>query len=219
MLNHTQWFLAGMSITLSIQLSQPVVGVVPVGKVVQIAQITADFRQIKYTLIPSTYQNGLQTLATEVHTPEDCCNSSDAAEKEGVQLYQQGTAEAKRVAIAKFEQVLKLYREAGDRLGEIRILNNIGLVYSELEEQQKALEYFSQSLPLLRAVGDCKGEAITLSNIGAVYLKLGEKQKALEYFDQSLSLLRAVGDRGGEALTLNNIGAIYSFWGEQQKAL
>jgi tetratricopeptide (TPR) repeat protein len=71
--------------------------------------------------------------------------------------------------IAKFEQALKLYREASDRLGEARTLNNIGLIYSELGEKQKALEYYSQALPLVRAVGNRGGEATTLNNIGLVY--------------------------------------------------
>ncbi|MEG4057624.1 MULTISPECIES: CHAT domain-containing tetratricopeptide repeat protein [unclassified Microcoleus] len=188
MFDRTQWFLAGMSIALSVQLSQPIAAAVPVGKVVQIAQT----------------------------------NSNEAAEKalnEGLQLYQQGTAQALRGAIVKFEQALKLYREAGDHTREARALNNIGLVYSDLGEKQKALEYYSQSLPLRRAVGDRRGEATTLSNIGTVYSELGEKQKALEYYSQSLPLYRAVGDRGGEALTLNNIGNVYSELGEKQKAL
>jgi CHAT domain-containing protein/Tfp pilus assembly protein PilF len=188
MFDRTQWILAGMSIALSLQLSQPVSAAVPVGKVVQTAQT----------------------------------NSSDAAETalmEGIQLYQQGTAEAKRSALVKFEQALKLYREAGDRSLEATTLNNIGSVYSELGEKQKALEYYSQSLPLSRAVGDRGGEALTLNNIGAVYSELGEKQKALEYYSQSLPLRRATGDRGGEAATLNNIGAVYSELGEKQKAL
>ena len=87
MFDRTQWFLAGMSIALSLQLSQPVAAAVPVGKVVQTAQT----------------------------------NSSEAAHKafkEGVQLSQQATAESLRGAIVKFEQALKLYREAGDRRWE-----------------------------------------------------------------------------------------------------
>ncbi|WP_445304868.1 CHAT domain-containing tetratricopeptide repeat protein [Microcoleus sp. S36b_A4] len=149
-------------------------------------------------------------------------NSSDAAEKafkEGVQLYNQGTAQAKRSAIVKFEIALKLYREAGDRRGEATTLTGIGRVYSELGEKQKALEYYSQSLPLTRATGDHREEAVTLTNIGNVYSELGEKQKALEYYSQSLPLFRAVGNRRGEALTLNNIGTVYSNLGEKQKAL
>jgi tetratricopeptide (TPR) repeat protein len=124
MFDRTQLILAGMSIALSLQLSQPVAAAVPVGKVVQTAQT----------------------------------NSSDAAAKafeEGVQRYQQGTVEAKRSAIVKFEQALKLYREAGDREQEATTLNNIGSVYSALGQKQKALEYDSQSLPLSRAA-DCK---------------------------------------------------------------
>jgi CHAT domain-containing protein/Tfp pilus assembly protein PilF len=188
MFDRTQWVLAGMSIALSLQLSQPVAATVSVGKVVQTSQT----------------------------------NSSDAAEtalKEGRQLYQQGTVEAKRSAIVKFEEALKLYREAGDRAEEAVLLNNIGLVYSALGEQQKALEYYSQSLPLLRAVGDRSLEATTLTNIGLVYSALGEQQKALEYYSQSLPLWRAVGDRRGEATTLTSIGSVYSQLGEQQKAL
>jgi len=186
MLDRTQWFLAGMSIALSLQLSQPVAAAVPVGKVVQTAQT----------------------------------NSSDAAVKalkEGLQLYNQGTAEALRGAIVKFEEALKLFRAVGDRGGEAGTLNNIGLVYSALGEKQKALEYYSQSLPRLRAVGD--HGAITLNNIGLVYSELGQKQKALEYYSQSLPLSRAVGDRSLEATTLTSIGSVYSALGEEQKAL
>jgi len=188
MFDRTQWFLAGMSIALSLQLSQPVAATVSVGKVVQTAQT----------------------------------NSSDAAEtafKEGLQLYQQGTVEAKRSAIVKFEQALKLYREAGDRSGEASTLTSIGSVYSDLGEKQKALEYYSQSLPLRRAVRDRGGEATTLTSIGRVHSDLGEKQKALEYYSQSLALRRAVGDRRGEAATLNHIGNVYADLGEKQKAL
>jgi hypothetical protein len=38
MLDRAQWFLAGMLIALSVQLSQPVAAAVPVGKTVQTAQ-------------------------------------------------------------------------------------------------------------------------------------------------------------------------------------
>jgi tetratricopeptide (TPR) repeat protein len=124
MFDRTQLILAGMSIALSLQLSQPVAATVSVGKVVQTAQT----------------------------------NSSDAAQtafEEGLQLYKQGTAEALRGAIVKYEEALKLYRKAGDREQEATTLNNIGSVYSALGQKQKALEYDSQSLPLSRAA-DCK---------------------------------------------------------------
>jgi CHAT domain-containing protein/Tfp pilus assembly protein PilF len=149
-------------------------------------------------------------------------NQAAAAERtftEGDQLYQQGTAQSLRKAIAKWEEALKLYREAGDRRGEAFTLTNIGQVYSDLEEKQKALEYYSQSLPLSRAVGDRKQEASILNSIGSAYSYLGEKQKAREYFNQSLLLHREAGNRYGEATVLNNIGLVYLELGENQKAL
>ncbi|MBD1883014.1 tetratricopeptide repeat protein [Microcoleus sp. FACHB-45] len=138
---------------------------------------------------------------------------------EGDKLYQQGTAESLRKAIAKYEEAVKLYREAGDTSGQAVSLLALGKVYSYLGEKQKALEYYSQSLPLSRAIGDRSGEGNTLTGIGSVYSDLGEKQKALEYYSQSLPLYREVGDRGGEAGTLNNIGRVYDDLGEKQKAL
>jgi CHAT domain-containing protein len=145
-----------------------------------------------------------------------------AAEKaftEGMQMFQQGTAQSLRQAIAKFEEALKLYREAGDTSAQAASLLVLGKVYDDLGEKQKALEYYSQSLPLRRALGDRSGEAIALNNIGKVYSDLGEKQKGLEYLGQSLPLFRAVGDRTLEAVTLNNIGGVYDDLGENQKAL
>jgi len=188
MFDRTQWVLAGMSIALSLQLSQPVAAAVPLGKTVQTAQT----------------------------------NSSEAAEtalNEGLQLYNQGTAEALRGAIVKLEEALKLYRQAGDNGKQAFSLIALAKIYSDLGEKQKALEYYSQSLPLTRVVGDRTLEAGALHSIGLVYADLGEQQKALEYYNQSLSLIRAIGERAYEARILNGIGLVYSNLGEQQKAL
>ncbi|MEG4813169.1 tetratricopeptide repeat protein [Microcoleus sp. K5-D4] len=145
--------------------------------------------------------------------------AAERALKEGDQVYQEGTAESLRKALAKYEEALKLFRAGGGRAGEATTLHSIGKVYSDLGEKQKALEYYSQSLPLSRAIGDRSGEAVTLTNIGRVYSVLGEKQKALDYYNQSLSLSRVIGDRQKEAYNLLGIGMIYAEFGEQQKAL
>ncbi|MEG4106708.1 tetratricopeptide repeat protein [Microcoleus sp. S13_C5] len=188
MFDRAQWFLAGISITLSVLLSQPVAVAVPVGKVVQTAQ----------------------------------SNSNEGAAKalnEGLQLYEQGTTQAKRSAIVKCEEALKLFRQAGDNRGQALSLLGLAKIYLDLGEKQKALEYWSQSLPLSRTLGDRRWEATALTSIGTVYDELGEKQKALEYYNQSLSLKRAIGDRSGEARTLTSIGTVYLQLGEKQKAL
>jgi tetratricopeptide (TPR) repeat protein len=77
--------------------------------------------------------------------------------QEGKQLYQQGTAESLGKAIAKFEQVLLLYRQVSDinvgqslRSLEADTISYIAKIYSELGEKQKALSYYNQCLSLYR---------------------------------------------------------------------
>ena len=91
---------------------------------------------------------------------------------------------------------------------EATTLNNIGLAYSNLREQQRALDYFNQSLLIGREVEDLNIEATTLNNIGLVYSNLGEQQRALDYYNQALPISREVENRVIEAKTLGNIAEI-----------
>ena len=127
-----------------------------------------------------------QPAATSQYTQYATRAAAEQALLEGMQLYEQGTVESLRQAIAKWEEALPLFRTTGDKATEAFTLLGIGRVYDALGEKQKALDYYNQSLPLSRATGDKAGEATTLNNIGLVYDALGEKQKALEFYNQSL---------------------------------
>jgi len=159
---------------------------------------------------------------------EELRNASEADRKrvraerglaEAKRLQTEGTAEALREAITRYEEFVKVSREVGERAREANTLNSLGVSYDALGDKQKALEYFILALPIRREVGDHIGEADTLMNIGGVYELLGNKQKALEYFELSVPILKEVGDLKKEATTLTNIGAIYNAIGEKQKAL
>ncbi|WP_214558813.1 tetratricopeptide repeat protein, partial [Planktothrix agardhii] len=144
---------------------------------------------------------------------------ADKLLQEGLELFQQGTAESLRQALEKWQAARQLYHAAGDKGTEAVTLLLIGRINDDLGEKQQALDYYNQALPLSRAVGDRRMEATTLNNIGLVYDSLGEKQQALDYYNQALPLSRAVGDRRMEATTLNNIGLVYDSLGEKQQAL
>nr|WP_293101882.1 CHAT domain-containing tetratricopeptide repeat protein [Okeania sp. SIO2F4] len=149
-------------------------------------------------------------------------NPDAEAEKafdEGMKLYQEGTAESLRGAIAKWEEALLLFRKTGNLSREASTLLWLGNVYSHLGEKQKALSFYNQALPLRQQVGDKGGEATVINNIGVVYSNLGEKQTALNYYNQALPLSQQVGDRHQEATVINNIGVVYSNLGEKQTAL
>lgn len=150
---------------------------------------------------------------------EDVRTTAGAIYQEGLQLYQQGTAESLQQAIARWQESLKLWQEVGDKSQQALMLNNIGIAYNNLGEKQEALNHYKQALSLRREVGDRRGEATTLNNMGSVYDSLGAKQEALNYYNQALLLRRQVGDKRGEATTLSNIGSVYDSLGEKQKAL
>ncbi|HEY9872277.1 MAG TPA: tetratricopeptide repeat protein [Candidatus Obscuribacterales bacterium] len=145
--------------------------------------------------------------------------AAEKAYKEAEQLFQQGTAESRRGAIAKYEEALKLWRSVGDRSQEAQMLQSIGLVYYSLGEKQKTLDYYNQALSIKRELKDLVGEAVTLSMIGATYSDLGEKQKALESYNRSLSLFRGLKNRVFEAKMLANIASVYSDLGDRQSSL
>ena len=230
MLDRTQWFLAGMSIALSLQLSQPVAAAVYVGKALQTAQtnsnsvssVTKKLYEEAEKLYKQRTPEGFRGAIANWKEALKLFRAEGNGRGEGI-LYFIGLAYSqlgeKQKALEYYSQSLSLARGEGSSIDEATSLTGIGLVYSQLGEKQKALEYYSQSLPLSRSVGDLQQEGITLYHIGLVYDDLGEKQKALEYYSQSLRVSQSIGDRLQEGITLNNIGLVYSQLGETQKAL
>jgi CHAT domain-containing protein/tetratricopeptide (TPR) repeat protein len=145
--------------------------------------------------------------------------SADKYFTEAEKLLQKGTEESLKQAISKFQQALKLYRQAGEKPSEAHTLLYIADIYDNLGQPQKGLELYQQVLPLIRSIGDKKSEANTLSYIGDIYASLQQQQKALEYYNQALPLIRATSDRKAEAYTLGYIGDIYASLQQQQQAL
>jgi CHAT domain-containing protein/tetratricopeptide (TPR) repeat protein len=144
--------------------------------------------------------------------------AAESVFREAEQL-QDGTSEAKRTSIEKYQEALTLYRKAGDRSREAQSLQKIGMAYEALGEMQLSLEKFKETLLIFRALGNGIGEVTTLNYIGDVYTSQGEPQNALEVLNEALPIARVSGDRKGEAETLNQIGEAYFSLGEPQKAL
>jgi CHAT domain-containing protein/Tfp pilus assembly protein PilF len=131
----------------------------------------------------------------------------------------EGTLEAKRKSIEKYQEALDLYRRAGDRREEAETIKNIGDVHYFLGDAKKALEMFNMALPISRAIGDRSQEAEMLGSIGTAYLAVGETQKALDKYNECLVIFQAMGDRRNAATTLYGLGTVYYSFGDMQKAL
>jgi CHAT domain-containing protein/Flp pilus assembly protein TadD len=138
---------------------------------------------------------------------------------EGEQLRKERRAEARRIAIEKYEGALVYWRSAGEWHEEAATLRKIAEVYNSLGERQKALDYYYQALSIYQKVNDHREEGEILNDIGHVHLYSGKTQKALEYCNKALNISREADNRKGEAQALSNLGEVYYFFGNMQQSL
>ncbi|MGB3637395.1 MAG: tetratricopeptide repeat protein [Rivularia sp. (in: cyanobacteria)] len=133
---------------------------------------------------------------------------TDKLFEQGVKLYRRGQYFK---ALEVYQRVLKIRRQQGDKAGIAQTLNNLGKVYTNLNENDKADKVLQEALVIRRKLKDRKGEGETLDNIGFVYFAKKEYDKSLKLLQQALAIRRQVKDRKGEGKTLANIGIVYSF--------
>ena len=139
--------------------------------------------------------------------------------EEGRKLRAQPNADAKRAAIAKYEQALPLFHAAGDAYREGMTWQMTGVVYYPLNEFRKALDCFNHAVELARSLGDRRFEAGTETWIAGMLDILGDVVKALDHHQRALKLARLGAWPIAEGAALSSIGKIYSDMGEWDKAL
>ena len=100
-------------------------------------------------------------------------------------------------AIKHTKQILRIYRECGEKLAEYEVSVNIAEVCQSKYEE--ARELYESALLISTENGDRRGEAACCANIGAVYKSVGEYAKAREHFEKSLVISKEIGDRNVEA--------------------
>ncbi len=118
-----------------------------------------------------------------------------------------------------YQLLLPLDKWKPERLQEMDIYNELGLVYADLGQNEEARECLEQALSINREVGDRERESIILNKLGMVYADLGMKEEARENLEQALDIDKKFGDRTREGMTLNNLGLIYWVQGKKERAL
>ncbi len=109
-------------------------------------------------------------------------------------------------------------RELGDRPGEARILNNLGMVLGQLHVHE-AIGYFDQALAIYRDIGDRRDQALAANNQAFCYLALGRYDEAVTALLRALQLQREAGRRYGEGVALCNLVEAYVELGRYNEAI
>jgi predicted ATPase/DNA-binding CsgD family transcriptional regulator/Tfp pilus assembly protein PilF len=112
-------------------------------------------------------------------------------------------------AIDRFDDALTLNHSLGDRLGEAKVVNALGMVAWERAQLAKAWELWSAGLAGFRQLDDARGVAISLNNLGLVAREQGRFAQARGLFEESLDIYRSLGDEQGCASDLANLGQTY----------
>ena len=87
--------------------------------------------------------------------------------------------------------------------------NNIGLIYQELDLNQKALEYHLKAYEIRKVKGMKKEQAISLNNIGICYNSMDQTAKAIDIYKQGLEVAKESGDEMDYCKLLENLGNAY----------
>jgi CHAT domain-containing protein/tetratricopeptide (TPR) repeat protein len=142
-----------------------------------------------------------------------------AALSEGAQLQEQGTPEALKNAVAKFEGALAQLRTHPAPALEAEALTRAGMIYSALGDKRRALKLLDSALPLWRAAKIPTRESDTLNQIGLVFNSLGMHDRATHFFSEAVSLAKTRNDQVSEGVYLSNLGASLSAAGDNRKAI
>jgi tetratricopeptide (TPR) repeat protein len=110
-------------------------------------------------------------------------------------------------------------RSGGDRLGEAKMLNRIGLAVLKLGRLDDADAYFQQGLRIWERMGSGDRVAGCLRRLGFVAVAQHRHGDAIGYFTQALSTYRELGDFRRVALTLSDLGDALMRTGRPQEAV
>ena len=99
-------------------------------------------------------------------------------------------------------------RSCGDRLGEAKMLNRIGLAVLKLGRLDEADAYFQQALRVWERMGSKDRVAGCLRRLGFVAAAQQRHDDAIGYFTRALSTYRELGGSRHVALTLSDLGDV-----------
>jgi tetratricopeptide (TPR) repeat protein len=135
--------------------------------------------------------------------------------------YTKGEAEAYRMmglasyylfetekSISYYLKALSIYGANRDKLGQAKVLNNIGILYYQTD-YTKASVYFNRALKLALPLRDTGMLANIYLNMGNINVRTKRHSQALDDYIKAEKMFSAVGDKTGIVHSLQNCGKIF----------
>lgn len=116
-------------------------------------------------------------------------------------------------SLNNFHHSLKIAEDLNDAVGISNNLNNIGMVFESLDNNEESLKYYMKALAIEKKNNFNPEIAATLHNISNIHKRQGGLSKSIKYVGQALQLNRKIGNRrlyANNLITLGNINIIRS---------
>nr|WP_052478401.1 BTAD domain-containing putative transcriptional regulator [Kibdelosporangium sp. MJ126-NF4]CEL18109.1 putative regulatory protein [Kibdelosporangium sp. MJ126-NF4]CTQ90662.1 putative regulatory protein [Kibdelosporangium sp. MJ126-NF4] len=107
--------------------------------------------------------------------------------------------------IATHRIALAAATRLGDQAAQAKVLNGLGVAYSDLGDYSESIECHLQALEIERAAGDLVSQAWNLNNMGVGFTELLRLDEAADHLRESVALHRTTGDQYGEGVALTNL--------------
>lgn len=121
------------------------------------------------------------------------------------------------------EQALTLYRTLGDKIGQARTLNHLGVLAHDLgiftpSEYERAAAYHEEAIALWRELDNLRELMRALNNRGVVAHDLHDYNRAFEVYREHIALAMELGDLREAGTSLSNMGLIFLEMGRAERA-
>jgi len=107
-----------------------------------------------------------------------------------------------------WDKSLDMYKVIGDRLGEARRLNEIGVTFGKLGSFQTSIKFLKDAREINSEIGNTWGEISNLRYIAAGYTALEDYSNAVDAYKAALSIVLELGDSAQKDILLNDIVSI-----------
>ena len=122
-------------------------------------------------------------------------------------------------ALPKLEQVLVLYRQAGDQVKEAVALGYIANCYRRLGKLQQALDTAHASLAMKEKAGDPSEIGKGHNQLGLIYWDLADYPSAVRELQQAIQIGETRADPELEGSARNNLGMVFDEQGDFDASL
>jgi class 3 adenylate cyclase/TolB-like protein/Tfp pilus assembly protein PilF len=122
-------------------------------------------------------------------------------------------------SLKHYFEALDISKRLNDKESELTIKANLGVIYSDLYDDENALKYLIESNELAKEVGNENSLAKSLNALGSFHFQRRTEETRF-YFGEVLKIAKELEDNKRICSALNNIGLIYWIWdGDIDKAI